>query len=195
MVHVLAACLAGPPSTWCWKLQLVVCCYYRRRCLRPIILLLDSTPCPPLPGLVYAATGAEKVPGGAALAAVDDDSDDESTSKAEGRWRTVAQTLVGEVVLATKEVGGINIVTRACRGWRGAVMGRSGDHVVAENGAEKVAEVGGALLAAADDDSDDEEGGTSKAEGRWLTVAQTLVVEVVLAIKEASEEFEWCDRA
>jgi hypothetical protein len=59
-----------------------------------------------LPGLVDAATGQEKVPGGAALAAADDDSDEEEdgVSKAEGRWRTVAQTLVGEVVLATKEV-------------------------------------------------------------------------------------------
>lgn len=84
----------------------VGCC---RRCLRPIILLLDSTPCPPLSGLVDASTGEEKVPGGAALAAADDedagDGDQEGGgSKAEERQLILSQALVGEVVLATKEV-------------------------------------------------------------------------------------------
>lgn len=78
------------------------------RCLRPIILLLDSTPCPALTGLVDAATGTEKVPGGAALAATagDDESDDEVVERVEKRQLLLAQTLVGELVLATKEVRG-----------------------------------------------------------------------------------------
>lgn len=80
-------------------LMVLVC-----RCLRPIILLLDTTPCPALSGLVDASTGTEKVPGGAALAAADDESDAEL--KSEQRRLILAQTLVGEVVLATKEVGG-----------------------------------------------------------------------------------------
>jgi hypothetical protein len=80
--------------------------------LRPIILLLDSTPCPALTGLVDAS-GAEKVPNGAALAAADSDEDEEAAaaeaaggggSKAEERQLLLAQTLVGELVLATKEV-------------------------------------------------------------------------------------------
>jgi hypothetical protein len=78
-------------------LLLLVC-----RCLRPIILLLDTTPCPALSGLVDASTGAEKVPGGSALAAADDESDAEL--KSEQRRLILAQTLVGELVLATKEV-------------------------------------------------------------------------------------------
>lgn len=107
-------------SCWCWvahaqnadsvcPLSLAGgCC---RRCLRPIILLLDSTPCPPLSGLADASTGAEKVPGGGALAAADDedavDGDEEGGgSKAEERRLILAQTLVGELVLATKEVRG-----------------------------------------------------------------------------------------
>lgn len=77
------------------------------RCLRPIILLLDNTPCPALSGLVDASTGAEKVPGGAALAAAadEDEEEEEGGSKAEERRLLLAQTLVGELVLATKEVG------------------------------------------------------------------------------------------
>lgn len=84
---------------------LLSCC----RSLRPIILLLDTTPCPALPNLVDAATGKEKVPGGAALAAADKDSDDDDDAAGDGRGEErrmmLAQTLVGEVVLATKEVG------------------------------------------------------------------------------------------
>jgi hypothetical protein len=71
--------------------------------------LLDTTPCPPLPNLVDAATGKEKVPGGSALAAADDDSDEEDAAgsgRGEERRMMLAQILVGEVVLATKEVGG-----------------------------------------------------------------------------------------
>ncbi|KAF8071289.1 uhpC [Scenedesmus sp. PABB004] len=71
---------------------------YRLRCLRPLILLLDSTPCPPLPGLVDAASGAEAVPGGAALARGGGDGAD-----ADARRGALAQLLVGELVLATKE--------------------------------------------------------------------------------------------
>lgn len=86
------------------------------RCLRPIILLLDSTPCPVLSGLVDASTGAEKAPGGAALAAADDGSDDDQdgSSRAEERRLLLAQTLVGELVLATKEVSWQEPSSLAC---------------------------------------------------------------------------------
>lgn len=91
-----------------------------------MILLLDTTPCPALTGLVDAATGAEKVPGGAALASVadgdDDDNDgsDDDDSKAEERRLLLAQTLVGELVLATKEVR---------RGSEGGSSSRSGQRM------------------------------------------------------------------
>lgn len=68
-----------------------------RRCLRPLILLLDTTPCPALPGLVDASNGAELIAGGAELAKAD--------GRTEQRQSMVAQLLVGELVLATKEVG------------------------------------------------------------------------------------------
>lgn len=67
------------------------------RCLRPLILLLDTTPCPALPGLVDASTGAELIAGGAALA--------NTSGNADQRQVMLAQLLVGELVLATKEVG------------------------------------------------------------------------------------------
>jgi hypothetical protein len=75
------------------------------RCLQPLILLLDTMPCPALPGLVDAATGAELVPGGAALAAAADTVAGRSEQQAaEQRRVALAQLLVGELVLATKEV-------------------------------------------------------------------------------------------
>ncbi|WIA12282.1 hypothetical protein OEZ85_012341 [Tetradesmus obliquus] len=78
---------------------------YRLRCLQPLILLLDTTPCPALPGLVDAATGAELVPGGAALAAAAAAVPGRSERQAaEQRRVALAQLLVGELVLATKEV-------------------------------------------------------------------------------------------
>jgi hypothetical protein len=100
------------PTACSSRHPLVVSAAYCCRCLRPIILLLDTTPCPPLPGLVDTATGKEKVPGGAALAAADEDSDadDEAAGggKGEERRMLLAQTLVGEVVLSTKEVRGMH---------------------------------------------------------------------------------------
>lgn len=95
-----------------------------------MILLLDSTPCPPLSGLVDTSTGAEKVPGGAALAAADDedavDGDKEGGgSKAEERRLILAQTLVGELVLATKEVRGMRGVFSTCSS-RGVLLGFHG---------------------------------------------------------------------
>lgn len=72
---------------------------------------MDHTPCPALPGLVDASTGLEKVPGGAALAATaaGDDvngghQEGPGSSSADERRLLVAQALVGELVLATKEV-------------------------------------------------------------------------------------------
>jgi hypothetical protein len=80
-----------------------ICCCFR--CLQPLILLLDTTPCPALPGLVDAATGAELVPGGAALAAAADTVAGRTEQlAAEQRRVALAQLLVGELVLATKEV-------------------------------------------------------------------------------------------
>ena len=91
--------------------------YDHCRCLQPLILLLDSTPCPALPGLVDPSTGAEIVPGGAALAAAAAAGPVAAAAAAAGTKLTrqqqqpeqqrrllVAQLLVGEVVLATKEV-------------------------------------------------------------------------------------------
>lgn len=72
------------------------------RCLRPLILLSDTTLCPPLPGLIDAASGVELIPRGAELAKAD--------GNAEKRQVLLAQLLVGELVLATKEVNFNNLL-------------------------------------------------------------------------------------
>jgi hypothetical protein len=89
----------------CFITKLTHCCCCCCRCLQPLILLLDTTPCPALPGLVDASTGKELVPGGAALAAAAGSVPGRSEAQAaEQRRVALAQLLVGELVLATKEV-------------------------------------------------------------------------------------------